>query len=53
MPSLEEGKIAEVGGVRRDYIVTYSRYGKINAAIGYATALFYRPSCGTPPAPSP
>jgi len=29
--------IAEVGGVRRDYTITYGRYGKINAAIGYAT----------------
>jgi hypothetical protein len=28
--------IAKVGGVRRDYTITYGRYGKINAAIGYA-----------------
>jgi hypothetical protein len=28
---------AEVGGVRREYVITYSRYGKINAAIGFAT----------------
>jgi hypothetical protein len=29
---------AEVDGVRRDYTITFGRYGKINAAIGYATA---------------
>jgi hypothetical protein len=29
---------AEVGGVRSEYTITYSRHGKINAAIGYATA---------------
>jgi hypothetical protein len=29
---------AEVDGVRREYVITYSRYGKINAAIGFATA---------------
>jgi hypothetical protein len=28
---------AEVDGVRREYVITYSRYGKINAAIGFAT----------------
>jgi hypothetical protein len=29
---------AEVSGVQREYTITYGRYGKINAAIGYATA---------------
>ncbi|MCC6035997.1 MAG: hypothetical protein LM559_02970 [Pyrobaculum sp.] len=29
---------AEVGGVRRDYEVTYGRYGETNAALGFATA---------------
>jgi len=27
---------AEVGGVRRDYTITYGRYGKNNAAVGFA-----------------
>ncbi|MCC6067441.1 MAG: hypothetical protein LM562_06760 [Pyrobaculum sp.] len=30
--------IAEVGGVRSDYVMTYGRYGKHNAALGRATA---------------
>jgi hypothetical protein len=29
---------AEVDGIRRDYTITYGRYGKINAALGRATA---------------
>ncbi len=29
---------AEVGRVRRDYVVTYGRYGRNNAAVGFATA---------------
>jgi hypothetical protein len=29
---------AEVGGVRRDYTITYGRYGDDNATLGYATA---------------
>ena len=29
---------AEVDGVRRDYVVTYGRYGRNNAAVGFATA---------------
>jgi hypothetical protein len=29
---------AEVDGVRRDYIITFSRRGVSNAAVGYATA---------------
>jgi len=29
---------AEVDRVRRDYVVTYSRYGRDNAALGFATA---------------
>jgi hypothetical protein len=29
---------AEVGGVRSEYIITYGRYGKDNAAVGYAYA---------------
>jgi hypothetical protein len=29
---------AEVDGIRREYVITYSRYGEINAAMGYATA---------------
>ena len=29
---------AEVGGVRRDYVMTYGRYGETNAAVGFATA---------------
>jgi hypothetical protein len=29
---------AEVGGVRREYTITYGRYRKINAALGFATA---------------
>jgi len=29
---------AEVDGVRRDYVITYSRRGSNNAAVGYATA---------------
>jgi hypothetical protein len=29
---------AEVGGVRSDYVMTYGRYGKHNAALGRATA---------------
>ena len=29
---------AEVDGVRRDYVVTYGRYGRDNAALGFATA---------------
>jgi len=28
---------AEVDGVRRDYVVTYGRYGRDNAALGFAT----------------
>ena len=28
---------AEVDGVRREYVITYSRYGEINAAMGFAT----------------
>jgi len=28
---------AEVGGVRSDYVMTYGRYGKLNAALGRAT----------------
>ncbi|KUO82373.1 MAG: hypothetical protein AT707_02455 [Pyrobaculum sp. JCHS_4] len=27
---------AEVGGVRSDYVMTYGRYGKLNAAVGRA-----------------
>jgi Fe2+ transport system protein FeoA len=30
--------IAEVDGVRRDYIMTFGRYGRNNAAVGYAVA---------------
>ncbi len=29
---------AEVGGVRSDYTITFGRYGKNNAAVGYAVA---------------
>ena len=29
---------AEVDGVRREYVITYSRYGETNAAMGFATA---------------
>jgi len=29
---------AEVDGVRRDYTITFGRYGAGNAAVGYATA---------------
>jgi hypothetical protein len=29
---------AEVDGVRGDYIITYGRYGRNKAAVGYATA---------------
>jgi hypothetical protein len=29
---------AEVDGIRRDYTITYSRYGKLNAALGFVTA---------------
>ena len=29
---------AEVDGVRREYVMTYGRYGKDNAALGFATA---------------
>ncbi|MFP3267944.1 MAG: hypothetical protein RXQ56_10895, partial [Thermoproteus sp.] len=29
---------AEVDGVRRDYIMTFGRYGRNNAAVGYAVA---------------
>jgi hypothetical protein len=29
---------AEVGGVRREYTITHGRYGKDNAAMGFATA---------------
>jgi hypothetical protein len=29
---------AEVDGVRREYVITYGRYGKLNAAVGYAYA---------------
>ena len=29
---------AEVDGVRREYVITYDRYGKLNAAVGYAYA---------------
>jgi hypothetical protein len=29
---------AEVDGVMRDYVITYGRYGKLNAALGYAYA---------------
>ncbi len=29
---------AEVGGVKNDYTITYGRYGRKNAAIGFATA---------------
>jgi hypothetical protein len=29
---------AEVDGVRRDYVVTYGRYGRNDAAVGFATA---------------
>jgi len=29
---------AEVDGIRKEYVITYGRYGRINAALGYATA---------------
>lgn len=29
---------AEVDGVRSDYTITYGRYGKLNATLGYAAA---------------
>jgi hypothetical protein len=29
---------AKVDGVMRDYVITYGRYGKLNAAVGYAYA---------------
>jgi len=29
---------AEVDGVRREYVITYGRYGRDNAALGFATA---------------
>ncbi len=29
---------AEVDGVRREYVITYSKYGRNNAAVGFATA---------------
>ncbi|MCC6067274.1 MAG: hypothetical protein LM562_05865, partial [Pyrobaculum sp.] len=29
---------AEVDGVRREYVMTYGRYGRDNAALGFATA---------------
>jgi hypothetical protein len=29
---------AEVDGIRRDYVITYGRYGKDNEAVGFATA---------------
>jgi hypothetical protein len=28
---------AEVDGIRRDYVITYGRYGKDNEAVGFAT----------------
>jgi hypothetical protein len=35
---------AEVDGIRRDYKITYGRYGKINRAEGYAYAVSDAPS---------
>ena len=29
---------AEVDGIRKEYVITYGRYGRINAALGFATA---------------
>jgi hypothetical protein len=37
---------AEVDGVRRDYKITYSRYGKINRAEGNAYAMSDAPGGG-------
>ena len=35
---------AEVGRVRREYAITFGRYGKLNAAVGHATAKADAPS---------
>ncbi len=38
--------MAEMDGVRREYEITYGRYGKDNAAVGYAYASAEAPGAG-------